>query len=197
MRVRLIAHTLLLLSIILFCTAMANIYGGQIKAHDRQKNQTDVDTIRRVEPLAEARVESLRFEHRLKINDTATITVRNLGNIPFNIQDIIINGIGHAPMIEGYIFDREGDFYFGSSIPEGGFAILKTDTQPQDLKPIDNRYNITMKTNIGQLDETFEINGDVYTKPSAAEPYAPYFLALMIGSVVGVYYYARFKIRSY
>lgn len=196
MRTRLIAHTLLLLSIILFSAAMANVYGGQVKAHDQQKNQTDVDRIKPVEPQPDAQVESLRFEHRLKINDTATITFRNLGNIPIRIRDILINDITHAPMIEGYIFDKEGDFYFGSTIPAGGFAILKTDTQPEDLKPTDHSYNITMKTDIGQLQETFQIDGKVYTKPSAAEPFAPYFLTLMIGSVISVYYYARFKTRS-
>ncbi len=196
MRTRLIAHTLLLLSILLFSAAMANVYGGQVKAHDHQKNQTAVDRIKPVEPHPDAQVESLRFEHRLKINDTATITVRNLGNIPIRIRDILINDITHAPMIEGYIFDKEGNFYFGSTIPPGGFAILKTDTHPEDLKPTDHNYNITMKTNIGQLHETFQINSKTYTKPSAAEPFAPYFLTLMIGSVVSVYYYARFKTRS-
>lgn len=187
---------MLLFSIILFSAAMAHVYGGQVKAHDSQKNQTNVDMIRPVEPLADAQVESLRFEHRLNVNDTVTITVRNLGNIPFNIRDILINDITHAPMIEGYIFDREGDFYFGSTVPEGGFAILKTDTQPEDLKPAGKSYNITMKTDIGQLEETFQINSNIYTKLTAADHIAPYFLTLMIGSVISFYYYTRFKTRS-
>jgi hypothetical protein len=196
MGIRLIAHTLLILSIIIFGIVMAEVYGSQVEAHDRQKNRTDVDTVKHPEIQIDGQVESLRFEHRLNVNDTATVTVRNLGNYPINIEDIIINNKTHAYTIEGYIFDREGGFYFGNTIPEGGFAILKTETQPEDLKPTNNHYNITMKTNIGPLQEIFQATSKIYPQPSPLEPFTPYLLTLLIGSVVTTFYYKRFKSLS-
>ncbi len=172
---------------------MAGVYGGIVVAHNRQPNQAAVDRVGLPEFHPEGNLESIRFEHRLKANDTATVTVRNLGNIPINIRDIIINDVTHAPMIEGYIFSREGNFFFGRTIPAGGFAILKTDTQPRDLKPINSLYNVTMKTNIGPLQETFQIDGKVYPKPSALEPLTPYIITLLMGSVITTFYYKRFK----
>lgn len=193
MRLRLISHTLLILSIVAFSIVMADVYGGAVKTYDHQKNQTTVQQphLQYYNPLG--KVESLRFEHRIELNDTVTVTVRNLGNIPISIQDILVNDMRHLSGIEGYIFDQEGNFYFDNTIPAGGFAILKTDTIPEDLKPTDNNYNITVKTSIGDLSEIFPAGAKTYPNPSTFEPFAPYFLVSLVGGTISVFYYRRFK----
>ncbi|MFQ6135413.1 MAG: hypothetical protein ACE5KU_06355, partial [Nitrososphaerales archaeon] len=87
----------------------------------------------------------------------------------------------------------EGNFYFSRTVPVGGFGILKLDTQPADLTPEDNVYNVSMRTNIGMLKKSFEVDSKTYRNPSDFEPFTPHIFTLLFGSFVGVYYYRRFR----
>jgi hypothetical protein len=192
MGTRLIVHSLLLLSVLLFGIVFVFVYGEAVNAYDHLTEHSVIQQPRVLDFKPEGKIESLRFEHRHEVNDTVTVTIRNLGNIPIRIRDLTINDLLHITMIDGYIFDQEGDFYLARTIPAGGFGIIKTTTLPGDLAPKNDSYNINVRTSIGFINETFVADSGIYS-PSSVEPLTPLILSLFLGSVTSAFYYRRFK----
>ncbi len=191
---RIMAHGILMFSVILVGAAMAVVYGGVIEAYDNETHKPAVQQRQPVEYRIEGSVESIRFGKRAVVNDTVTITVRNLGNVSLRIRGISINEISHLNnLISSYMFDAEGNIYFSRTIPAGGFGIIKLDTLPSDMVPEDNIYNVSIRTRFGWIHESFEASGNTYHNPSGLEPYTPHIFTLLFGSFVGVYYYRRIR----
>lgn len=193
MDTRITAHSLLALSVILVGVVIGDIYGGVVEAYDRETEGPVAPIRPNAEYRVDGRIEALSFENRRSVNDTVTLTVRNLGNVPIRIRYIVINNHLHTMMFDAYMLDSEGNFYFTRTIPAGGFGIIKLDTLPADLEPEDNTYNVNMRTSLGTLRESFKVDSTTYRPVSSFEPLTPYIFAVLFGSTVSLYYYRRFK----
>jgi hypothetical protein len=174
-------------SVILIGAAMAVVYGGMVEAYDNETHKPAVQQRQPVGYRIEGSVESIRFGKRAVVNDTVTITVRNLGNVPLGIRGISINEIPHLNnLLSTYMFDAEGNIFFSRTIPAGGFGIIKLTTLPSDMVPEDNIYNVSIRTRFGLIHESFKAGGNTYNNPSGLEPYTPHIFTLLLGSTVGV-----------
>jgi hypothetical protein len=126
-------------------------------------------------------------------NDTSVIALRNLGDIPIRIWGIYINQKSYTDKIqEIYMFDSEGDLFFGITIPIGGFGIVKLSTLDSNLISEKDSYNIPLRTNIGIIDEKFEVNNKTFRDSGNWIDFPPSLWLLLIGSSVTTYFYHRY-----
>ncbi len=191
---RLAAHGLLVFSVIIAGVAISWVYGGVIKETDADKNTPLLQQRPRVAYRLGGRIESLSFENRVDTNDTVTITVRNIGNIPLRIREITINEERHTVNpYSTYVFDINGNFYISGTVPAGGYGVIKMAATPLDLMPEGHVHDVHMRTTVGSMDESFAVIDSTYPNPPGLEVFTPYILALMFVSFVSVFYYRRFK----
>lgn len=168
---RIIAHIILIISVLSIRLVFAGYYGNVVKAGTMSFGQYNIP------------------------NDTITITVTNPGDRYLWIRSIYINEKYHnVNTVNSYIFDANGYFYYSRIVPQGRYGVIRLSTASADLIPKDGVYNVKVITNAGVLKKSFLIENSTFQNTSILDSFIPYFAAILFTFYVGICYYRRFQI---
>ncbi len=193
MESRIMAHFILIFSLVLLCGFIVVVFGEVVEQIDSLNVSKGQQSSLRDYKLG-CSIDSMIIGKTFKPNDTISIALRNLGNIPIRIQGLTINGKSHLDnLVRSYAFDLDGHLYLSGTIPAGGFGLIKMYMDESYVVNDDDIYNVRLRTNIGLIDESFEANSLTFHNSYIFESPTLYGVNLLFCSLVCLYYYRRFK----
>ncbi len=189
---RIIAHIILIISIMPMILVFAGYYGNVVKAGIYEHDNSNWWQVPANYSLS-GNVETMSFGQDNIPNDTITITVTNPSDRYLWIRYISINEKSHnIDTIRSYIFDANGYFYYSRIVPPRGYGVIRLSTSPADLTANDGTYDVMIITNAGVLEKSFLIENSTFRDPSILNSLTPYIVAILFTFYAGIYYYRRF-----
>ncbi len=191
---RIIAHMILIVSVLSLSIIFAGYYGNVVEVITYDNTDFDWWQLPANYSIT-GNVESISFGQDILPNDTITITVTNSGDFYWWIQSIQINEENHnVDAANSFIFDSDGYFYYTRIVPPGGFGVIRLNTESVDLTPKDGVYDVAIITNGGVLAKSFVIENSTFRNPSFLNSLTPFLIVILFTSYVSLHYYRRFQI---